>query len=584
MILTKLKEYAENRMDLPPTMYAAKAVRWLVDIDLDGNLIDFISLEGDTKNTKYGKKIVTPQVPPKGSGIKPKLLADTGEYVFGIPKTKPKQSDPIRVEKYHQSFKKLTELCAIETKVATVEAVWKFIQNWNPKSDASKLPEEFDPSHTVTFRVDNVIPADAKASLRKVEDFWEKYAVVGIQEAKDKKSVNEPVPIMMCLIEGERLPVMQRLPVPIKGIPGNRPEVALVSANSSAFMSYGLQNSLTSPISKDAAEKFANALNSLIADERSRIYLGSTVYVFWTKEPTDLNLPPYFKQPDPQAVANLLKSPHNAKRASSLEANKFYGLSLTANNARAVVRDWLETTVPNVEENLKAWFQKQQIVDAFGAEYRPLSVYVLAASIYRDAAKEMQPSVPTALMRNALKGDRLPYDLLNKLVRRNRVERNVTYPRAMLTKLIFSDSKTKPMMINMEQLNLNPNLEGGDRAAYHCGRLLAVLEAIQRKAIGSVNASLTDRYYGAASSTPANAFTPLMKGARSHLAKLRKQTPGTCNALEVSLEEILVNIPATDYPKTLNLQQQGLFALGYYHQRASDRAASEAYKKKHQST
>lgn len=193
----------------------------------------------------------------------------------------------------------------------------------------------------------------------------------------------------------------------------------------------------------------------------------------------------------------------------------------------------------------------------------------------------MQPSIPTALMRNALKSDRLSDDLLNKLVRRNRVERDITYPRAMLTKLIFSsDSQTQTMMTDMEQLNLNPNLEGSDRSAYYCGRLLAVLEAIQRKAIGKVNASLTDRYYGAASSTPANAFSALMRGARNNLATLRNKNKGACIALEKRLEEVTVNLPT--FPKTLNLQQQGLFALGYYHQRASDRAAAKANQEKRQ--
>jgi CRISPR-associated protein Csd1 len=585
MILTRLKEYADNRMSLPPEMYGTTSVRWMVDLDTDGTLIGFISLGGDTKANKYGNQMITPQVPPKGNGIKPKLLADTGEYVFGIPKTKPKPSDPTRVATCHQSFKQLTKLCAETTQDPSVEAIWKFLQSWNPESDFSQLPENFEPGHTVTFRVNNVIPADAKAGLDKVEEFWAKYAVRGVKNGEKKDLDKHEIPVMMCLIEGEFLPVAQRLPVPIKGIPGNRPELALVSANKDAFESYGLKNSLTSPISYKAAEKFAKALNSLITDERSRIYIGSTVYVFWTKEETGFNPLTFLDKPDPQAVANLLQSPFTAKQASSLNENQFYGLSLTANNARAVVRDWLETTVSNVEDNLKLWFQKQRIVDAYGGEHRPLGAYTLAASVYRDAAKEMQPKIPTALVRSALHGDRLPYDLLNKLVRRNLVEKEekITYPRAVLIKLIFSsDSNRNQMMTDMEQLNLNPNLEGGDRGAYYCGRLLAVLEATQRTAIGSVNASLTDRYYGAASSTPANAFPSLMRGSRSHLAKLRKNMPGACKALEERIEEITVNLPT--FPKTLNLQQQGLFALGYYHQRASDRAAAKANQNKRQLT
>lgn len=577
MILTKLKEYAENRMDLPPTMYGENKIAWYIDITINGKFEGFIPLK--SKEAKRGIAKITPHI-GRSSGVKPKLLADTAEYLLGVGREK---SKPERVRECHEQFKALIQQCAEETDEAELRAILYFLNSSEIEQAKKKLPDGFDPSDVLTFRVAGKIPANAAENWQKIQQFWANYTSGETDESSDKSN-----PEMTCLITGDTTTVEQRLPFKIKGIIGGQASgTALVSANSSAFMSYGLKNSLTSPISKSAAEKFAKALNSLIANEQqqSRIYLGSTVYLFWTKDKTNFNPLACLDKPDPEVVGNLLTSPLTVKQASSLKANQFYGLSLTANNARAVVRDWLETTVPNVEANLKAWFQRQQIVDAFGAEYRPLSVYVLAASIYRDAAKEMQPSVSTALMRNALKGDRLPYGLLNKLVRRNRVERNVTYPRAMLTKLIFSsDSKTQLMMTDMEQLNLNPNLEGGDRAAYYCGRLLAVLEAIQRKAIGSVNASLTDRYYGAASSTPATAFTPLMKGVRSHLAKLRKQMPGTCNALEARLEEILVNIPATDYLKTLNLQQQGLFALGYYHQRASDRAAAESHKKQHQST
>ncbi len=570
MILTKLKEYADTRMDLPPEMYGEGFVRWLIDIDSDGKLVGVISLGGD-KDNKFGIRMVTPQVPPVGNGIKPRLLVDTGERVFGIPKAK---SNPKRVAIYHQSFKDLANRCADETKEVSVIAISKFLQAWNPELDVLNLPSDFDPNHVVTFRCGEVIPSDAKSGLYEVEKFWSKNAISG---SKDKNDSHDS-PIMTCLVTGKSAPVAQRMPVPIKGIPGKRPELALVSANSKVFTSYGLENSLSSPISYRAGEYFAKALNSLIADERSRIYIGSTVYVYWTKEKIGFNPFSMLKQPKAEEVEALLKSPFTAQQASGLtnsKVNQFYALALTANNARAVVRDWLETTINNVQEHLQKWFRHQQIVDAYGASPRPLSICTLAASVYRDASKEMQPSAPTTLMRNALHGDRIPEDLLTKLVQRNRVEHEITYPRAVLLKLIFSsNSNREEMMTNMEQLNLNPCLEGNDRAAYFCGRLLAVLETIQRSAIGSIKAPLIDRYYGAASSTPAVAFPQLLRGARAHFSKLRKERVGTYKALEEQIEEITTNIHT--FPKTLNLQQQGLFGLGYYHQRASDRASAKA--------
>lgn len=565
MILTKLKEYAETQMSLPPAMYGETKIAWLIDLEPDGTLRAFLSWKGDTKATKRGQPTVSPHV-LRTVGVKPKLLADTGEYVLGIgrPDTKPG-----RVVECHQQFKALVQRCAEATQEPSVAAIAAFLNTWNPERDRDQLPPDFDPGEVVSFQVGNVIPADAKAQLRSIEQFWANYTAGG--ETQEQAAS----PIMTCLVTGEEGAVEKRLPFFVKGLYGGQSSgTALVSANAQPFTSYGLQNSLTSPISRDAAEHFTKALNHLLATPEARMNVGSTAYVFWTREPTEFNPLTFLNDPNPQAVKHLLESPFTAQQSHGLQSNQFYALALSASAARAVVRDWLETTVPRVQDSLKTWFEAQSIVAPYGEAGKPLSVYTLAASAYRDANKEMIPAVPTALVRVALYGGRLPDDLLARLVRRNRVERDVSYSRAVLLKLILT-TQERISTQEMQMLNSNPSLEGKDCAAYHCGRLLAELEAVQRAAIGKVNASLTDRYYGAASSSPANAFPPLMRGARAHLSKLRKTAPGTCNALEERLEEITSNLAA--FPKILTMHHQGLFALGYYHQRAANRTAAKAH-------
>ncbi len=569
MILTKLKEYADNRMggDLPPPMYGKTSIAWWISLTLEGKYEGFVPLK--TKENKRGAPTIAPHI-GRTVGVKPKLLADTGEYVLGIGRA---ASKPERVAECHEQFKQLVHACVKATEEPSVKAVLHFLTTPELEKARADLPKDFDPGDVVTFRVGvDIVPADAAYKLCAVETFWASYT-----SGEGGEETTSSNPTMTCLITGEETIVEKRLPFLVKGLIGGQPSgTALVSANSPPFMSYGLQNSLTSPISRDAAERFTKALNSLIADSRSRIDIGSTVYTFWTREETEFNPLALISQPKLEEVEALLKSPFTSQQASSLTAskvNQFYALALSANNARAVVRDWLETTIPNVQAELQNWFRNQQMVDPYGANHRPLSVYTLAASAYRDASKEMQPTAPTALIRNALHGDRIPEELLVKLIRRNRTEQDITYPRAVLLKLIFSSHPTrKPMMTNMEQLNPNPDPQVD--IPYSCGRLLAVLESIQRAAIGSVNASLTDRYYGSASSTPAVAFPTLLRGARAHLSKLRKEKPGTYKALEERVEEVTAKLPT--FPKTLNLQQQGLFGLGYYHQRANDRAAAKA--------
>jgi CRISPR-associated protein Csd1 len=568
MILTKLKEYAETQMTLPPSMYAEVPVRWLINLNPDGTLRgDFTPRGGNTKADKRGEPMVTPHV-TRSSGVKPKLLADTGEYVLGIGRPESKSD---RIKDYHQQFKALVKKCAEITKEPSVQIISKFLESWNPETDRDKLPEGFDPSDNLTFSVLGVIPADEKAEMFSIQEFWADYtAGVGDEDKKD-------LPIMTCLVTGELKPVVERMPVLIKRLIGGQPSgTVLVSANADPFTSYGLKNSLTSPISRDAAEKFAKALNHLIASSNSKINIGTTTYVAWTKEPSEdvAETFSFLSNPNPQAVINLLDAARSGQQTYGEDSNQFYVLALTANSSRAVIRDWLEMTIPEVKSNLRAWFTAQKIVDPYGEDGRPLGVYALAASAYRDAAKEMLPAVTTALTRVALYGGKLPLDLLARLVRRNRVEQDVTYSRAALIKLILTTQDEQFAMLPMEKLNPEPELQPEDRSAYHCGRLLAELEATQRAAIGKINASLTDRYYGAASSNPATAFPPLMRGARAHLSKLRKNQAGTCNALEERIEEITSHL--SDFPKTLTMQHQGLFALGYYHQRAANRAAAKS--------
>jgi CRISPR-associated protein Csd1 len=567
MILSKLKDYADQRMTLPPAMYGESKVAWWISLTEEGQYEGWVPLK--SKKFKRGQPTLTPHI-GRTVGVKPKLLADTGEYVLGIGRP---TSKPERVQECHTQFVALVKTCADITQEPSVQAVLHFLTGPEIEIAKNNFPDDFDPGDVVTFRVGSVIPANAAEQLTKVEAFWATYTSGGVGD-----STNSDLQ-MTCLITGENTIVEQRLPFLVKGLIGGQPSgTALVSANSQPFMSYGLKNSLTSPISRDAAESFTKALNYLIADERSRIYIGSTVYTFWTREKTTFNPLNFLNQPKAEEVEGLLKSPFSGQQASGLDdtkVNQFYALALTANNARAVVRDWLETTVPNVRENLQQWFQGQRMVDSYGTNPRPFGVYTLAASVYRDATKEMQPTAPTALIRNALHGDCIPEDMLVKLIRRNRTEQDITYPRAVLLKLIFSSNPNRrEMMHNMDQLNPEPNLQGLDLEAYACGRLLAILESIQKAALGSVNASLTDRYYGSASSTPAVAFPPLLRGARAHLSKLRKTKTGAYKALEERLEEVTADLP--NFPKTLGLQQQGLFGLGYYHQRASDRAAAKA--------
>lgn len=554
MILRKLVEYADTRMDLPPPMYGEAPVRWTIRLKPDGDLEGFVRLGGDDKATRRGMNMLVPTV-VRAAGIKPKLLVDNGEYVLGVGR---EGAAPDKVAERHRRFVELVQRCASDTGEPDVRAVVEFLEKWDGGEYEGSLPEGFDPQDNVAFRVGGREPTESE----KVKDFWASDTARGESSSAT------------CLITGEVGPVVERLPVKVKGLTGIGGQAAgtsLVSANAPAFESYGFTASETSPISRDAGERFGKALNHLLADTKSRVYIGPSAYVFWTREESVFD-PLLMVKPDAESVKLLFESPVSGRERSGADANDFYALALSASGGRAVVRDWLHTTIPEAEENLKEWFTAQRMVSTRGEEPEPLGLYALAASAYRDANKEMTPQIPAALVRASIKGGRLPEDLIARAVRRNRSESDVTRPRAALMKLVmaYGGGEGARMVERMEGLDV-----GSRDAAYNCGRLLAELEALQRAAIPGVKATIVDRYYGAASSAPASVFGTLMRGHTAHIGKVRKERPGVGAAIQDRIGEIMVNI-GPDFPTTLTMREQAVFALGYYHQRAKNRADAKA--------
>lgn len=568
MILTRLKEYADTRMnkDLTPEMYTKTLVRWLLVLSADGEPVGSVSQGNDPKANTRAEGSKVPYI-ERSSGIQPRLLVDNGEYVLGIGRT---DSRPERVAECHRQFVDLVNHCAQETGEESVQAVARFLAEWDPETGRERLREEFrmredfNPGDTLAFEIDGVFPVD----LESVQAFWARYTM-------DEESMTGT-----CLVTGLEGPVVARLPVKIKGVPnGQTAGTSLVSANAEAFTSYGLKNSLTSPISRLAGERFGKALNHLISQRDSRTYVGSMVYVFWTRDETEYDWTGFVEQPKPEAVNLLFKAVRSGQRPPEIDPNRFYALALSASGGRAVVRDWMERPVWEVKKNLVCWLEAQEITNPyeddyfFGAKALARATEQREGESPRKADDRVQPTVVSSLTRAAFNGERLPEDLLARVIRRNRAEGGVTRPRAALIKLLFTTQGVP--MTDMKELNTSPDFEGEELWAYNCGRLLAEIEAVQRAALGQVNATVTDRYYGAASTTPETVFPGLMNNVQNNLGKLRRTNRGKHAALHAKIAEITKEVG--DFPKILTMRSQGLFALGYWHQRARDIAEANAF-------
>ena len=557
-MLPRLSEYADRLTDMAPPGYLETPIRYVVGLDLHGRVLGVIDQSyGKSGREQRGKPTLAPTA-IRTAGVKPKLLADIGEYALGIARDRAKQA---RVDRAHASFTELVRACAGATREPAVAAVLSFLEAG--ADIRAHRPTDFDPGAVVTFRVDGVMPID----LPSVRTFWANYSSGEVAGGA-----------VQCLVCGQVRPPVKVLAYKWKGIPGGQTSgLALISANAPAFESFGLRQSLIAPTCAECGERFSKAANALLADGATSLRIGPLAYVFWTREPVaGFSFSGFFTDPQPEEVRALLGAARSGQReAAEIEDTPFYAAAFSASGARVVVRDWLDTTVGRAQESLRRYFRLQEIVGLDGAEAPPLKLVAMAAATVREL-KDLRPEVAKTLLHVALAGGPVPRGLLDEAVRRCRAEGRVTRARAALIKLVVLGDREagQERSDGMSEGGL-VRLDGGSRdRAYLCGRLLAVLEATQRAALGDVNATIVDRYFGTASSAPASVFGKLLRGAQPHLSKLRRYQPGAYSGLQQRLEEVQRELD--QFPRTLTLVEQGRFALGYYHQRAADRAAFAA--------
>ena len=564
MILRELAAYAErleDRGDLPPRMYQGQPLKWLIELDHDGAFQGFVSTvaEGAKGREKRGKEFLAPFI-KRTSSVRAQLLADRAGYALGLADQEHQSPKELgRIAEAHAAFVGLVDRCAAQSDEPTVEAVRLFLSGLDLAS--LPVPEGVQSGDGVTFLVEGVLPID----LPLVRRWW----------AETFEHSADPQSLRTCLVCGKPRMPAKRHPVPIKGIPGGQSSgMQIVSANENAFESYGLQASLIAPVCHPCAEHYAQAANALLGDAQTHLRVGPAQFLFWTKGDNGFSPATLLSQPSPEEVRELLASVYSGRHAQPFADDTFFVAALSASGGRVAVRGWSATTVGQARRALARFFRLQDLVDPKGQPGRPLGVFALAASLVREA-KDLQAHTLEAMVRCALNGDRLQNSILAQALGRTRAGGSAQNPvvsrqRAAIIKLVLASQIPEQEGDRMRQLDLE-----NQSAAYLCGRLLATLERIQYLAVHP-KATLVDRFYGSASSAPMAVYPSLLRTSQSHLGKLRKASPGLHRALQAQLEEILSGI--SEFPRVLTLNEQGLFALGYYHQRAEDRRRASAGK------
>lgn len=540
MILDRLIDLRDRLPDdgAVPEAHKSQSVRWVLDVSADGRVTGLTETGG-----KRGQAFTTPYFVRQGTGAVPFLLVDKPEYVLGMV---PPGGKPERVAKLHTAYLDLLKEARDATGDARIASVYTALSSPDEAETARRKLAEHDwkAGDLILPSVAGAFPHDDKA----VRQFW-----VDRQgtSAADKSGF-----VGACLHCGETKPIARTHPVELQVGPDR---VGLVTGNASAFLSHGLVQSEIAPMCQDCARAYGEALRFLLQSPDHHLRLSGAAWLFWTREPVpDFNPAGLFSDPTPSDVARVLTAARTG-HLPDVDVNAFYALVVSSNKSRLVVRDWLAVPLSETMKALAAYFEGQRMA-GYDGEDKPLKLIALAGATVRDL-KDLQPQTTDALLAHALTGRPLPVVLLHQALMRARADEHpVTRPRAALIRLVLrSLALTTHRPDLMADAALNPD---HPEPAYHCGRLLAVLDALQRKAI-SPNATLVDRFYGAASTTPALVFGTLLRKAQPHVAKLR--TGRGDPWLDRRLGEIAARIPA--FPTTLTPVEQGLFALGFYQEK-----------------
>ncbi|WP_211228369.1 type I-C CRISPR-associated protein Cas8c/Csd1 [Paenibacillus pinihumi] len=563
-----LKEYYDRKAvigEIAPDGWIGGGIDFLFELERDGQLCDIADLREGTGKKKQPRPFQLPNIGNQAlkhtnSGTDANLLWDNAKFVLGLgPKG----------DLHLQSMIDTIDQWLGPTDDASVVAVRAFLEQGLKDRNHFKLAMEHseygEPLGTGSVRV----------SFRVKETPYPivfQSPIVASALEREEEGTDHSV-IATCLITGEQNVAVAITHPVIKGIRGAQSAGAsIVSFNEEAFTSYGKKQSLNAPVSKKVATQYTKALNMLL-ESKQKLNAGDMSIVYWAEKESDFEseFSAFFEEPPKdnpdigtEKINALLQSVHSGAYVEDSSKTRFYIVGLSPNMARISIRLWQIATVSEFATRIRQYFEDLAITKpAKEPEY--YSIWRILVNIaVQDKSENIPPNLAGEFMRSILEGTPYPVTLLQAALRRIRsdTEYRVKPVRAALIKgylnryLRFYPNqsyKEVGIVLDTHQTSIG----------YHLGRLFAVLEKIQEEANPTIKATIRERFYGAACTTPVTVFSNLLRLKNHHLAKL--DSKGRVVSFEKLLMEIMGKLK--NFPAHLNLQEQGMFALGYYHQR-----------------
>lgn len=585
MVLQSLAKYyeilsADPDSNIPKLGYNAVNVSFALNISKEGELHEIIptriAVKRGKKTVDIPQTMELPERVSKTSGVKPNFLCDNSGYVLGIDnKGKPEKS-----KKRFESFRDLHNQILLNVKNDYSLALLNFLNSWDAEN-AQNHPavqehlEDIIKGANIVFKLDGgrYIHED-----KEIKNAWDEYSA----KSSDAK-------IMQCLVTGEEKPIARIHPA-IKGVKGAQVAGAsIVSFNKPAYESYGRKGGqgINSPVSEEIAFAYTTALNHLLSDDSNRIYVGDAAVVFWAQsskkkyrdmvsiftdssEINDSEGEKVIKR-DPAAIREVRLIFDKIAKGQPIrelsgdfdEDVQFFILGLSPNASRLSVRFFTSDNFLGFIQKSARHYEDMRIERQFQNEFEFVPIWkVLSETVPPSAkVKTPQPQMSGSVMRAILTGTMYPAALYNAIMMRIKAERDINYYRAGIIKAyLIRNYKEKYKGVITVSLNTETN-----NKAYVLGRLFAVLEKAQLDASETkLKSTIKDKYFTSASATPGRVFPILLRLSQHHIAKAEYG-----HNSDKRIEELMQKLKIEDdpMPSNLSLEDQGIFVLGYYHQK-----------------
>ena len=573
-----------------------RPIYWAIVIDRDGN---FIRIE-DRRDGKTGQSFLAPEA-KKRSGQRPpaQYLVDNRKYVLGCEKEG--AFDKFRFEDFKA---KVDEILSAFPESTGLRAISSFYSNSSGFEIAVAATNEIPNNEDITFFLEgksSPICSDPEV----------------LEWAQSQVSDTEGGEKGLCIVTGRRDVPLQNIHAKVN-VPGTQANATLVSfQQNSGYDSYGKTQGSNAPISKMTSFAHTSTLNFLLRNEQSHVILGKILYLFWNSDAGNTAPDEIFREvafgsaspkdrnketDDDEGFKPKLRGKKSEKAAKDKEellrhqhdvldtfksfigsksanpdwdsSHRFYILGLKGESGRIAVRFWRQGSVYEIFNNLYRHLQDFNIENPRGRydeETPPLrNLFSILRSTFPANARNVTPpaNLVQSFLESIINGTPYPLSLQQAIIGRLTHEGKVTELRAATLKACVNRKIRISNPYNFKELAMALDKENTN-VAYLCGRLLAVLEQIQRTSLGKVNSTIIDRFYGSASTRPNSVFPLLISLSQHHLSKLRKEKTGYAINLDKKLGEIisLIDVRDTAFPSVFSLDEQSLFAVGYYHQK-----------------